>query len=157
MAIKSFLRIKKLLKHSISFFINSTDSLDIAENKFLLTDTGSLTDPVKIALKKFEVHPSIIQIKEIVAVETSFSFSKVGIGDIEFEVKSLKTKKASTFMNIPAKRLKQVVEIIVEPLMQIWNNEIVDGRKFPMTLKCADIAPIFKKLDRLLKHPPSWE
>ena len=34
------------------FFINSVDSLDLAENKALSTDTGDLTDPVKIALKK---------------------------------------------------------------------------------------------------------
>ena len=83
-------------------------------------------------------------------VGTKFSFSKVGIGDIELEVKCLKTKKASTFMNIPTKYLKQAVKIIVEPLMQIWNNEIVDCRKFPNTLKCADITPIFKKLESIL-------
>ena len=142
--------IKRLPKHLIRFFINSTSCLDIAENKILLTDTGNLEDPVNIALKKFESHPSIIDIKEKVSVETKFSFGKVGIRDIELEVGNLKTKKASTFMNIPVRHMKQVIEIIVEPLMQIWNNEIVDGHKFPTTLKCADIAPIFKKLDRIL-------
>ena len=100
-----------------------------------------------IALKKFETHPSIIDIKEKVIVENKFSFSKVGIGDIQFEVRSLKTKKAGTFMDIPSKLLKQVADIIVEPLMQIWNNEIIDNQKFPTKLKYADIAPIFKKLE----------
>ena len=133
-----------------SFFINSVESLDIVENNALLTFTGDLTDPVKIALKKFENHPSIIDIKDNVTIENKFSFSKVGIGDVELEVKSLKTKKATMFMNIPSKLLKQVVDIIVEPLMQIWNNEIIDNQKFPTKLKCADIAPIFKKLQSIL-------
>ena len=80
-------------------------------------------------------------------MESEFSFSKVGINDIEIEVKTLKTKRASTFMNIPAKQLKKVADIIVEPLMQIWNNEVVDSKKFPTKLKYADITPIYKKLE----------
>ena len=46
---------------------------------------------------------------------------------------------------ISAKQLKQVEEVIVEPLMQIWNKEIIESKKFPSELKCADITPIFKK------------
>ena len=67
-------------------------------------------------------------------MEAKFSFSEASICDIELEVKSLKTKKASTFMNIPPKQLKQVTDIIVEPLMQIWNNEIIYNLKFPTKL-----------------------
>ena len=65
-------------------------------------------------------------------------------------IKNLKTNKGSTFLNIPAKHLEQVAEIIVKPLMQIWNNEIVDNKKLPIKLKCADITPIFKKLQCIL-------
>ena len=50
-------------------------------------------------------------------------------------------------MNIPAKQLKQVANIIVEPLMQIWNYEVVHSKKFPTILKYADITPIYKKLE----------
>ena len=131
------------------FFKSAVDSLDIPENRVLLNDTGELTSPVKVALKKFEVHPSIIDINEKVDVEEKFSFSKVNLCDIEFELKNLNTKKATTFMNIPAKVLKQVKDIIGEPLMQIWNNEIIDNKKFPTRLKYADIAPIFKKLESI--------
>ena len=66
------------------------------------------------------------------------------------EIRNLKTKKASTFMNIPTKQLKKGTEIIEEPLMQIWNNEIVDNMKFPTKLKYADITPIFKKLECII-------
>ena len=133
-----------------TFFIDSVESLDITENKVLLNDTGDLKDPVKIALKKFESHPSIIYINEKVTVENKFSFSKVRICDMVLEIRNLKTKKASTFMNIPTKQLKKDTEIIEEPLMQIWNNEIVDNMKFPTKLKYADITPIFTKLECII-------
>ena len=42
-------------------------------------------------------------------------------------------------MNIPTKQLKKTIDIISEPLMRIWNNEIVQNRKFPNKLKMADI------------------
>ena len=36
--------------------------------------------------------------------------------------------------------------------MQIWNHEIIDNRKVSSNLKCADITPIFKKLECVLKE-----
>ena len=53
-------------------------------------------------------------------------------------------------MNIHSKKLKQVVDIIMEPLMHIWNNEIIDKQKFPTKLKLADITPIVKRLESIL-------
>lgn len=51
---------------------------------------------------------------------------------MELELGNLKTKKASMFMNIPAKQLKiKATDVIVEPLKHIWNNESVDNKKFP--------------------------
>ena len=60
-------------------------------------------------------------------------------------------------MNIPTKQLKKVTEIIEEPLMQIWNNEIVDNMKFPTKLKYADITPIFKKLECIIVNNDSGQ
>ena len=88
-----------------------------------------MTNPVDIALKKFEIHPSIIDIKENVTTEAKFSFSKSAISDIKTEIRNLDTKKAGTFSNISAKQLKQVEEVIVEPLMQIWNKEIIGNKR----------------------------
>ena len=48
--------------------------------------------------------------------------------------------------------LKQVAQTVAEPLMEIWNHEIIDDKKFPYRLKYADITPIFKKLERIF-----WE
>ena len=126
--------------------------MNINGNKAVLTDVGALKDPVDIALKKFECHPSILNIKEKVIVESTFSFSEVGCADMALEVKNLNIKKSGTYMNIPTKMLKQMTEVIVEPLVLIWNDEIIKNKKFPSKLKCADITPIFKKLDSTFRE-----
>ena len=126
--------------------------MNINENKALLNPIDNLTDPVNIALKKFESHHSILGIKEHLSVETKFSFSKVDISDIKAEIKNLDTNKAGTFSNIPAKQLIEVGEIIAGPLMAIWNNEVIDNMIFPSKLKYADLTPIFKKLECVLKE-----
>ena len=101
-------------------------------------------DPVEIALKKFETHPSVIDIKRSVTCDSMFTFSKVTDTAMEKELLNEKTKKASTFLNIPVKHIKLVVDIILQPLVKIWNTEIVENQKFPFKLKNADIKPIFK-------------
>ena len=40
--------------------------------------------------------------------------------------------------------------MIVQPLVAIWNNEIVTGKNFPDQLKLADIIPIHKKYENFL-------
>ena len=129
------------------FFKNVVKLLDLPKNRFLINDTKNLTNHVDIVIKKFENHPSIINIKEMIHTDTKFSFWKIESSEIENEVKTLKTGKATIFLNIPVKQLKQIIEIIVEPLMKIWNIEIIDNKKFPSKLKCADLTPIFKKLE----------
>ena len=36
--------------------------------------------------------------------------------------------------------------------MEIWNKEIKGNKKFPSKLKYADLTPIFKRLDCVLKE-----
>lgn len=66
---------KKITETFNTFFIEAVDSLELVDNRVLQTSIGTLTDPVKIALKRFEDHPSIIDIKEKVTMEKQFSFS----------------------------------------------------------------------------------
>ena len=51
------------------------------------------------------------------------------------EINKLNVKKSGTFMNIPVKRLKEVVDIVAQPLTDIWKNEVVKGMKFASQLK----------------------
>ena len=54
-------------------------------------------------------------------------------------------------MSIPPKQLKEVTNIISEPLLKIWNEEIIGNKKFSSKLKWADMTPIFKKLETVTK------
>ena len=128
------------------FFRDAVNSLNIVENRFLLTEITNNVSNVNEAISKFENHPSIISIKEKVDINHRFSFSKVEVEVIRKEIKYLDQRKPGTFMNIPSRQLKQVIDIVTEPLTQIWNNEVVQNTKFPTNLKLADISPIFKKI-----------
>ena len=120
------------------FFKHSVNALNIQENQLLLTQTNRKLNSVKGAIDKFQNHPSVI------------SKNKVNMEEIEFEIKHLDNKKVGTLMNIPTKQLKQVIDIVVDLLMEIWNVEIVQYKKYPRNLKLADISPIYKKLEKIL-------
>ena len=125
---------------------NTVYSLELNENKFLLTDTEDLDDPVDIAIKKFQTQPSILNIKE--NIESSmFSFNEVDLSDIEMELKNLNSKKASTFKNITSKQLKQTADICSESLLNIWNDEIVKNNRFPSNMLTSH--PFLKKETQL--------
>ena len=117
-----------------------------------LDDADDLSDPVKSAIRKFNHHPSIIDIKKNVRITTRFSFVEIDVSEMTSEVNNLDAKKSGTFMNIPVKRLKEVVDIVAPSLTDIWNVEIVLGHKFSSQLKLADITPLHKKLDTVLKE-----
>ena len=89
-----------------SFFINSRKSLNISENQMLLTRNSHITNPLGKVIKKFENHPSIIEIKRNVTVDKIFSFEKVGIYEMEKIVQGLNNKKAGVHLNIPISLLK---------------------------------------------------
>ena len=90
----------ELAKTFNDFFINSVKNMNINGNEAVLTDVGALKDPVDIALKKFECHPSILNIKEKVIVESTFSFSEVGCVDMALEVKQDKNKNKKQEISI---------------------------------------------------------
>lgn len=136
------------------FFEDTVNSLGIVENKLLLHSVEKTEYGIEKAIKMYETHPSIISIKEHVRVESRFYFSTVTYKDIQNEILNLNPKKAGTFMNIPAKQLKEVCNVICEPLMNIWNEEVIKNKIFPHKLKLADISPIFKKLQNTLVVRP---
>ena len=62
-----------------SFFKDAVKSLNISDNSQYLTSTEGLLDPVEIAIKKFENHPSIINIQRNSNNEQEFAFSYVDL------------------------------------------------------------------------------
>ena len=67
------------------------------------------------------------------------------------EFKLLDTQKAFPRTNIPPKQLKEVVDIVAEPLQKIWNEEILTKRTFPSKLKRADVIPLHKKMETIFE------
>ena len=79
------------------FFTNVVSALDIIENKSLLTETKNENGGVKQVIKRFEIHPSILSIKENVKIDIRFKFSELNVDDIRNEIKCLKPNKVGIF------------------------------------------------------------
>ena len=88
-----------------------------------MTDFSNIDDPVGRDVKKFEYHPSILDIRRNISISISinslFAFSEVGAAEMLIEIKNLNDKKSGTFMNIPVKRLKEVGDIVADVLAQM--------------------------------------
>ena len=143
---------KEIAETFSGFFIDAVSSLSIEENRALLEDASCENNPVRRAVEKFSKHPSILSIKKHVQHVEKFSFWEIDATEMMSEINSLNAKKSGTFMDIPVKRLKEAVDIVATPLSQIWKVEIVQGRKFADQLKLADITPLHKKLENILKE-----
>ena len=68
------------------------NSRGIIENKSLLTETDNLEDPVEIAIKKFENHPSALSIKATININELFLFSEITSEAILSEINNLDIK-----------------------------------------------------------------
>ena len=110
----------------------------------MLTQTYA-EDPIEQIIKKYQIHPSIIIIKE--KLHTSpFSFKQISHEELEREINNLNVKKSSTFQNIPTKLLKDTSDVFSDFLLKIINTEI-NNSNFPDKIKLADITPVLKKGD----------
>ena len=128
-----------------TFFEDAARSLNVEPDEYYLSDTRNLSNPVDIAIKKFENHPSVQAIKQNISVNKNFYFPNTVVSDILKETTALNNKKNGTFGNNPTKLLKEVSDICAQVLNGIWNNEIITQKCFPNNLKLADKTPVFKK------------
>ena len=92
-----------LFKQFRTFFEDAVRSLNVEPNEYYLSDTENLSNPVEIAIKKFENHPSVQAIKQNISVNKDFYFSNTEVSDILKETTALNDKKNGTFGNIPTK------------------------------------------------------
>ena len=127
------------------FFSEAPKTLHITENQYLLNNTDELNDPVDIALRKFDLHPSILQIRKHV-YNITFSFNAVVLEDVETEIKNLNPKKVGIQNDIPVKDFKQNDDICSPILLRVISDAILQST-FPDKLKLADIAPLHKDDD----------
>ena len=91
-----------------TFFEDAVRSLNVDPQWYFLSDTENLRNPVDIAIRKSENHPSVQAIKQNISVNKKFHFSNTEVSDILKETTTLNNKKNGTFCNIPTKLLKDV-------------------------------------------------
>ena len=112
------------------FFEDAVKLLNVKPDEFYLSDTENLSDPAEIAIRKFGNHLSVQAIRQNISVNQDFYFSNTEVRDILKEITALNNKKNDTFGNIPRKRLKEMSDICVPPLNDIWNKEISHKKGF---------------------------
>ena len=64
-----------------TFFEDAVRSLNVEPDEYYLSDTRNLSNPVEIAIKKFENHPSVQAIKQNISVNKNFHFSNTEVSD----------------------------------------------------------------------------
>ena len=121
-----------------TFFEDAVRSLNVEPNEYFLCDMENLNNPVDIAIRKFENHPSVQAIKQKIFVNKDFHFSNIEASDVLKETTALNNKKNGPFGNIQTKLLKDVCDICAPALNDIWNNEVITQKCFPNNLKLAE-------------------
>ena len=71
------------------------------------------TNPVDIAIQKFDNHSSVKLIRDNSTLSDMFKFETVSLDAILKEIKNLNSTKNGTFKNIPKYCLKEIVDISV--------------------------------------------
>ena len=76
-----------------------------------------------------------------------FTFQNVSADKVASIIKKLNSKKVSKSDDIPTKVIKELGTFFVELLSNNFNSCLETG-SFPEDLKCAEVAPIYKKNDK---------
>ena len=95
-------------------------------------------------------HPSLIEIRKQNDCTNKFVFEKVTTDKVEKIINNINIKKATGADGIPAKIIKCSKSIIAPQITSILNMSI-DQSVFPDKLKKAQVTPLYKKNDPLLK------
>ena len=106
---------------------------------------------VENALDKHKHHSSIVMIKEKRQdTQECFDFHVVNSDTVKMHLKNFNPRKATGYDNIPGKIIKLACNELAKPLTNLINMSIVSN-KFPGVMKYAEINPVYKKEDRLIK------
>ena len=102
---------------------NAVSTLDINENSYIVNNEfNTILDPVDRAIKKYEIHPRILLIKNKIGNEKSLKFEAISVSDIEKEIKTINLKKATASENIPPKILKSSSDNTATTLLELFNE-----------------------------------
>ena len=133
-----------------SFFTDAIENLGI-EHLSQMEINELSQENIDVILKTYELHPSVLKIKEHITVDNSFSFAETSLQIIQNEIIEINTKKSVKENDIPTKILARSADIVSEFLAEIYNSSI-NHNDFPQSLKLADVKPIHKKDERTLMN-----
>ena len=122
-----------------NYFSKIVDSVDLHE--FPLEPRREYADKIDNILSKFKTHPSIIKIKKHFKIKTTFSFGLKSKDEIVAIIKDLQNNKAAG-REIPLNILKKS-NFTFDELIECGNYTL-KNRKFPDSLKNANITPVHK-------------
>ena len=109
-------------------------------------DSNAVSNPLSIATKLFDQHPSIINIKKK-KFDSVVNFKKASSTEVEKVIDNLSIVKACKKDDIITKVIKINKDIFAGFITKDFNN-CVDKGVFPDDLKHADVTPIHKKKDK---------
>ena len=125
-----------------NFFSDVAINLDMD----LHTDVSNASDPVTRA----RYHPSIIKLDQQNFPKSNFDFQNITESRMLKVIEDLDSSKSYIKVNIPTNMLKDNKDICSIVLTTDTSRCIINGI-LPNNLKNADITPVFKNEDRLLK------
>ena len=129
--------ITKPLQKNLKFYISLADN--ITDNNPVNNTIGDLNKNNPLNYLYFAFQQSFTNIK----------LKNTNTGEIEKNIKELKSKKSGGYDEITTKSLKVSSLFIVSPLTHICNRMFSTGT-FPDRLKFSEIKPIYKKGDKRL-------
>ena len=144
---------KKVSEIFNDLFGNAVKNLNIApyQSSESLHEPITNEDAILGIIKKYEMHPSVMKIREVFSSKNnSFSFKLTDLKNVVDEIFNLDDSKVSPIDSIPSKILKENCNIFAPKIVLDFNSSITTGI-FPQKQKLADITPVFKKLDKHYK------
>ena len=126
--------------------------INIVENVTRISpDTSPLYDLqendvycIKQIIKKFESHPSIVEIKKNINIVEKITIKEATVWNINALLKSVNTKLGTGPDNIPSKLVRLPANVIDSHLCNIINKGLQNS-SFPDAAKIASVRPIYKK------------
>ena len=131
------------------FFSNAAK--DIGYNDVLPNDVSP--ENIRSIVSMHSNHPSIQNINDMLKEpsETSLSISNVSQEHIENLMKKIDIHKSTGFDNLPPKLIK-LANTFLAPHITSLINQSIDSCTFPQTLKCAEVSPVYKKEDNMMRE-----
>ena len=108
-------------------------------------------ESIESVIERHSNHPSVLQISQNFNVIDTFEFTTVAEVQVEKQIKSVNPKKATGYDQIPPRIIKLCHKELTPALTKIIDNSISQC-VFPSDLKKAEVIPLYKKKDHLLKE-----